>query len=107
LANASPKALSHSSVLRSQDLRGVLAGHRAFVQAHPAATKPFRWAVLTASDRCATEPARVGRPLVAKGAAGRDGYASQALREIPSGWWCQQGLAEPLRFYDLRLPAAG
>jgi hypothetical protein len=75
--------LSHSSVLRSQDLCGVLAGHRAFVQAHPATPKPFRWAVRTASDRCATDPARVGRLLVAKGAAARDGYARQAMRIEP------------------------
>jgi NitT/TauT family transport system substrate-binding protein len=94
-------------VLRSQDLRGVLTGHRAFVQAHPAATKPFRWAVRTASDRCATDPARVGRLVVAKAAATRDGYARQALREISSRWWRPQDLAGPPRFYDLRLPAAG
>jgi hypothetical protein len=32
---------------------------------------------------------------VAKGAAARDGYASQALKEIPSRWWRPQGLAGP------------
>ena len=65
----------------------LLAGHRPFVQANPAATKRVVRAILKAADLCAGEPERVARRLVEGGFTASYAYALQSLQEVPYRRW--------------------
>ena len=85
----------------------MLAGNRAFVRAHPVATKRAVRAILKAADVCAREPDRVARFLVDKGYANSDVYARQTMHEVPYDKWREYNPEDTLRFFALRLQEAG
>jgi NitT/TauT family transport system substrate-binding protein len=85
----------------------LLAGHRPFVQANPAATKRVVRAVLKATDLCADEPERVARRLVQGGFTASHAYALQSLQEVPYRAWRDYDPEDAVRFYALRLHEAG
>lgn len=82
-------------------------GNRAFVQAHPVATKRYLRALLKAADLCATDPAMAARRLVEAGLAQRYDHALQTLTELPYTSWREYDPEDTLRFYALRLHELG
>jgi len=78
-------------------------GLRAFVRAHPIATKRYLRATLKAADLCAAEPKQAAQRLVDAGFTGRYDYALQTLTELPYDRWREYDPEEALRFYALRL----
>jgi NitT/TauT family transport system substrate-binding protein len=85
----------------------MVAGNRAFVRAHPVATKRAVRALLKAADVCALEPERAARFLVDKDYVKRYDYALQTMQELPYGKWREYDPEDTLRFYALRLHEAG
>ena len=85
----------------------IVFGNRAFVRAHPIATRRYLRAVLKAADVCATDPGRAAQRLVDAGFAARYDYALQTLNEIPYDRWREFDPEDSLRFYALRLHEAG
>jgi NitT/TauT family transport system substrate-binding protein len=85
----------------------VVAGNRAFVRTHPAATKRALRAILKAADICALEPDRVAQSLVDKGLTPRYDYALQSLKDVPYGKWREYDPEDTVRFYALRLHEVG
>jgi NitT/TauT family transport system substrate-binding protein len=84
----------------------MLAGNREFVATHPVATKRVMRAILTATDLCATEPARAAQQLFDRGLTRRYDYALQTLSE--NGYkWREYDAEDTIRFYALRLRDAG
>ena len=84
----------------------MLAGNREFVATHPVATKRVMRAILTATDLCATEPARAAQWLVDRGLAPGNDYALQTLSE--NGYrWREYDAEDTIRFYALRLRDVG
>ena len=84
----------------------MIAGHRAFVQKHPVATKRALRAILKGADLCATDPDRAARLLVSGGYT-RSEYAARVLRDIPYGKWREYNPEDTARFYALRLHEIG
>jgi NitT/TauT family transport system substrate-binding protein len=82
-------------------------GNRAFVRAHPVATKRFVRAVLKAADFCAAEPASAAQQLVDAGIVERYDYALETLSEIPYASWREYDPEDSMRFYALRLHEVG
>jgi NitT/TauT family transport system substrate-binding protein len=101
--------LVNSSVDRpwSQYFCCVVAGHRAFVQQHPVATKRALRAILKGADICALEPERAARSLVNKGLAQHYDSALQTMQEVPYGRWREYNPEDTVRFYALRLHEVG
>jgi NitT/TauT family transport system substrate-binding protein len=99
----------NSSVDRpwSQYFCCVVAGHRAFVQQHPVATKRALRAILKGADFCALEPERAARSLVHQGLAQHYDYALQTMQEVPYGKWREYDPEDTVRFYALRLHELG
>jgi NitT/TauT family transport system substrate-binding protein len=99
----------NSSVDRpwSQYFCCVVAGHRAFVQQHPVATKRALRAILKGADLCALEPERAARSLVDQGLVPHYDYALQAMQEVPYGKWRAYAPEDTVRFYALRLHELG
>jgi NitT/TauT family transport system substrate-binding protein len=85
----------------------LLAGHRPFVEARPAATKRVVRAILKAADWCAAEPERVARHLVDQGFTASYAYALRSLQEVPYRKWRDYDPEDSVRFYALRLHEAG
>jgi NitT/TauT family transport system substrate-binding protein len=85
----------------------VVAGHRAFVQTHPIATKRALRAILKGADLCALEPERAARSLVNNGLAPRYDDALQAMQDVPYGKWREYDPEDTVRFYALRLHEIG
>ena len=85
----------------------MVLGNREFVQKHPVATKRALRAILRAADICAREPERAARFLVDKGYTDRYDYALQLMKDIPYGQWREYDPEDTVRFYALRLHAAG
>jgi NitT/TauT family transport system substrate-binding protein len=85
----------------------VVAGHRAFVQKHPVATKRALRAILKGADICALEPERAAQALVTQGLAQRYDYALQAMQEVSYGRWREYNPEDTVRFYALRLHEVG
>jgi NitT/TauT family transport system substrate-binding protein len=85
----------------------VVAGHRAFVQQHPVATKRALRAILKGANICALEPERAARALVNNGLAPRYDYALQTMQEVPYGRWREYDPEDTVRFYGLRLHEVG
>jgi NitT/TauT family transport system substrate-binding protein len=84
----------------------MLAGNREFVATHPVATKRVMRAILTATDLCATEPARAAQQLADRGVTARYDYAFQTLSE--NGYkWREYDAEDTIRFYALHLRDAG
>ena len=84
----------------------MLASNREFVATHPVATKRVMRAILTATDLCATEPARAAQQLADRGLTPRYDYALQTLNEI--GYkWREYDAEDTIRFYALRLRDVG
>jgi NitT/TauT family transport system substrate-binding protein len=61
----------------------MVAGNRAFVRTHPAATKRAVRAILKATAVCALEPDRAAQLIVEKGFTPRYDYALHTMQEIP------------------------
>jgi NitT/TauT family transport system substrate-binding protein len=80
---------------------------RAFVRAHPVATKRALRAILKAADMCAQEPERVARALVAGKYTPRYDFALQLVKELPYNRWREYDPEDTIRFYALRLHEAG
>jgi len=81
-------------------------GNREFVATHPVATKRVMRAILTATDLCATEPARAAQWLADRGLTPHDDYAVQTLSE--NGYkWREYDAEDTIRFYALRLRETG
>jgi NitT/TauT family transport system substrate-binding protein len=99
----------NSSVDRpwSQYFCCVIAGHRAFVQQHPVATKRALRAILKGADICALEPERAARALVHQGLTPHYDYALQTMQEVPYGRWREYDPEDTVRFYALRLHEVG
>ncbi len=99
----------NSSVDRpwSQYFCCVVAGHRAFVQQHPVATKRALRAILKGADLCALGPERAARSLVNQGFAQRYDYALQTMKDVPYGKWREYDPEDTVRFYALRLHELG
>ncbi len=99
----------NSSVDRpwSQYFCCVVAGHRAFVQQHPVATKRALRAILKGANICALEPERAARLLVNQGLAQRYDDALQAMKDVPYGKWREYDPEDTVRFYALRLHEVG
>jgi NitT/TauT family transport system substrate-binding protein len=85
----------------------MLVGNRAFVRAHPIATKRVLRAILKANDVCAAEPERAARRLVDGGFTQRYDYALQTLTELPYATWREFDAEDSLRFFALRLHEVG
>ena len=83
----------------------ILAGNREFVAMHPIATKRVIRAILTATDLCATEPARAAQQLADRGLTPRYDYAFQTLSE--NGYkWREYDAEDTIRWYALRMREA-
>jgi NitT/TauT family transport system substrate-binding protein len=91
----------------SQDFGCLVAGNRAFIEQHAVATKRALRAVLRAANVGAREPERGARFLVDKGDTKHYDYALHTIREIPYGNWREDDPDNTIRFYALRLHAAG
>jgi NitT/TauT family transport system substrate-binding protein len=85
----------------------MLYGNRAWVRAHPIATKRFLRAVFKAADFCSAEPRSAAQLLVAGGFAENFGYALQTVQEVPYQYWHEYDSEDSLRFYALRLHEVG
>jgi NitT/TauT family transport system substrate-binding protein len=84
----------------------MLAGSPDYVRAHPNATKRVVRAILTATDLCATEPARAAQQLADRGLAVRYDYVFQTLSE--NGYkWREYDAEDTIRFYALRMRDVG
>ena len=84
----------------------MLAGNREFVAMHPVATKRVIRAILTATDLCATEPARAAQQLADRGLTPRYDYAFQTLSE--NGYkWREYDAEDTIRWYALRMREVG
>jgi NitT/TauT family transport system substrate-binding protein len=82
-------------------------GNRAWVRAHPVATKRFLRAVFKAAAFCQAEPESAARQLVDGGFAKQYDYALQTITELPYELWHEYDSEDSLRFYGLRLHEAG
>jgi NitT/TauT family transport system substrate-binding protein len=85
----------------------MIYGNRAWVRAHPVATKRFLRAVFKAAAFCQAEPETAARRLVDGGFAPRYDYALETVRELPYDLWHEYDSEDSLRFYALRLHEAG
>jgi NitT/TauT family transport system substrate-binding protein len=85
----------------------MMCGNRAWIRAHPAATKRFLRAVFKAAAFCQAEPENAARRLVDGGFAPRYDYALETIRELPYEFWHEYDSADSLRFYGLRLHEGG
>jgi NitT/TauT family transport system substrate-binding protein len=85
----------------------VVASSKAFVRAHPVATKRALRAIVKAADVCALEPDRVAREIAGRGWSPREEYTLQMLKEIPYGRWREYGPEDAVRFYALWLREVG
>ena len=86
----------------------VLAGNRAFVRAHPVATKRAVRAILKASSLCALEPDRVARSLVDRGfTTAPYEYVRDTIKSLPYTKWREYDPTDTVRFYTLRLHEVG
>jgi NitT/TauT family transport system substrate-binding protein len=85
----------------------IIVGNRAFVRAHPVATKRLLRAVLKANDICAADPKMAARRLVDRGFAQNYDYALQTLAELPFASWREFDADDSVRFCALRLHEIG
>jgi NitT/TauT family transport system substrate-binding protein len=85
----------------------MLAGNRAFVRAHPIATKRALRAILKATDLCSAEPDRVARLMVDTGRTSNYDLMRQTLNEVRYDRWRETNPEDTVRFYALRLREAG
>jgi NitT/TauT family transport system substrate-binding protein len=82
-------------------------GNRAWVRDHPVATKRFLRALLKTADLCATDPEKAAQRLVDLGLTDRYDYALETLTEVAYDKWREFDPEDSMRFYALRLHAAG
>ena len=85
----------------------LLGGNPEYVRKNPVATKRALRAILKATDFCATEPERAARRLVDGGFTPSYDYALQTLRDNPYDKWREYDAEDTIRFYALRMHAAG
>jgi len=85
----------------------MIYGNRAWVRAHPVATKRFLRAVFKAAEFCKADPEDAARRLVDGGFVERYDYALQTIKEQPYELWHEYDSEDSLRFYALRLHEAG
>jgi NitT/TauT family transport system substrate-binding protein len=84
----------------------MLAGSPDYVRAHPNATKRVVRAILTATDLCATEPARAAQQIADRGLTPRYDYVFQTLSE--NGYkWREYDAEDTIRFYALHMRDVG
>jgi len=85
----------------------MLGGNQKFVRKYPVATKRVLWAILKATDLCASVPERAARRLVDGGFTQQYDYALQTLKEVSYNNWRDYEAEDTIRFYSLRLREAG
>jgi NitT/TauT family transport system substrate-binding protein len=85
----------------------VMFGNRAWVRDHPSATKRFLRAMYKAAEFCTADPTTAARQLVDGGYAERYDYALETIENIPYDLWREYDAEDTMRFYALRLHAAG
>jgi NitT/TauT family transport system substrate-binding protein len=85
----------------------MLYGNRAWVRAHPVATKRFLRAVYKAAEFCTAEPETAARRLVDGGFAQNYEYALQTVEEVPYDRWYEYDSEDTMRFFALRLYEVG
>ena len=91
----------------SEYLCCMIYGNRAWVRAHPVATKRFLRALFKAAEFCSAEPETAARSLVDGGFTERYDYALQTLQELPYNRWNDYDSEDSMRFYALRLYEVG
>jgi NitT/TauT family transport system substrate-binding protein len=103
------RVIVNSSVDRpwSQSFCCVAASNRDFVSKHPVATKRALRALLKATDVCATAPEQTAQRLVDRGFTRDYELALRSIREVPYNRWRSHSVEDTVRFYALRLHAAG
>jgi NitT/TauT family transport system substrate-binding protein len=87
----------------SQYLCCMIYGNRAWVRAHPVATKRFLRALYKAAEFCSAEPEAAARRLVDGGFTPKYEYALQTIQEISYDRWHEYDSEDSMRFYALRL----
>jgi NitT/TauT family transport system substrate-binding protein len=85
----------------------VMFGNRAWVRDHPSATKRFLRAMYKAAEFCTANPENAAQQLVDGGYAERYDYALETIEKIPYDLWHEYDAEDTMRFYALRLHAAG
>jgi NitT/TauT family transport system substrate-binding protein len=85
----------------------MMYGNRAWVRAHPVATKRFLRAVFRAADFCTAEPGTAAQLLVDDGFTQNYDYALQTIEEVPYQYWYEYDSEDSLRFFALRLHEVG
>ncbi len=85
----------------------MLYGNRAWVRAHPVATKRFLRATFKAAEFCTAEPGTAARRLVDGGFTERYDYALQTIQEVPYDRWHEYDSEDTMRFFALRLHEVG
>ena len=85
----------------------VVYGARDWVQAYPVATKRFLRALYKAAAYCTAQPESAAKQMVADGFADNYEYALETIREIPYDLWHDYDAEDTMRFYALRMQAAG
>ena len=91
----------------SQYLCCMIYGNRAWVRAHPVATKRFLRALYKAAEFCSAEPEAAARRLVDGGFTPKYEYALQTIQEISYDRWHEYDSEDSMRFYALRLYEVG
>jgi NitT/TauT family transport system substrate-binding protein len=85
----------------------MLAGHAAYVDKYPVATKRVMRALLKAVDLCASKPKMVAQQLVDGKFTDHYDYALEALNEIRYDRWREFDPEDTIRFFALRLNERG
>jgi NitT/TauT family transport system substrate-binding protein len=81
--------------------------NRAWVRAHPVATRRALRAIYKTADFCSAQPEAAARRLVDGGFTERYDYALQTVREVPYDRWHEYDSEDTLRFFALRLNEVG
>ncbi len=85
----------------------MIYGNRAWVRAHPVATRRFLRATFKAADFCSADPATAARRLVDGGFTERYDYALQTIQDVPYDRWHEYDSEDTMRFFALRLHEVG
>ena len=85
----------------------MIYGNRAWVRAHPVATRRLLRATYKAAEFCSAEPEHAARRLVDGGFTKGYDYALQTVQEVPYDTLARVRLEDSMRFFALRLHEVG
>jgi NitT/TauT family transport system substrate-binding protein len=85
----------------------VMFGNRAWIRAHPVATKRYLRAIYRAAEFCTANPSSAAQQLVDGGYVERYDYALETIELIPYDLWHEYDAEDTMRFFALRLYDAG